>query len=200
MEEFGMNRLTELLRDNRQLISEEILEGVYKSVLDFSGSFIQYDDFTMVIAKFFGTIREAKNYIVTLPASIESIPLLRDYILQIAQNHGLSGHYLEDILLATDEAATNIITHAYKQEKSKRLAFRTKIHIDSEKIFRITFTDEGMPFRIEEVRAPSLSENLLGRRTGGFGVYLIRSLMDNVKYYREGNKNYLMLEKKLSNS
>ena len=59
------------------------------------------------------------------------------------------------------------------------------------------FEDRGRPFDIDEVAQPDVNENLAGRRKGGFGVFLIRSLMDRVQYRREGGVNYLRMEKKV---
>ena len=42
-----------------------------------------------------------------------------------------------------------------------------------------------------------MRQNLAGKRKGGFGVYLIKSLMNRVEYRREGGVNYLFAEKDL---
>lgn len=48
---FGLNRLLEVLKRNRQLTAEEILECILMAVRDFSGGVPQADDETLVIVK-----------------------------------------------------------------------------------------------------------------------------------------------------
>jgi len=198
MEEYGLDRLVQKVQENRNLSADEIIQKVYDDVIQFSGSELHYDDFTMLVTKFSGTIREPKTYTFSFPVRIASVPGIRNCALEIAQKHGLSGHKLEDILLAVDEAATNIITHAFKNEENRANTFDCEIYIESNNIMRITFIDNGIPFLIEEVKEPSIHDNLLGKRIGGFGVYLIRALMDRINYYRENGKNYLVIEKFLN--
>ncbi|WP_016753606.1 ATP-binding protein, partial [Leptospira santarosai] len=51
----------------------------------------------------------------------------------------------------------------------------------------------------KEVQKPSIEDNLSGKRKGGFGVYLIETLMDSVDYSNEGGKNVLVLKKNFQN-
>jgi sigma-B regulation protein RsbU (phosphoserine phosphatase) len=124
--------------------------------------------------------------------------MVRDYILNICQRHGLSGRLMDDILLSSDEAATNIVMHAYKDKPVVNPDFVLELYVDAENIVRLSFQDRGAVFDSEQVQQPDVTENLQGRRKGGFGVYLIRSLMDLVEYKRVNDKNYLICEKKVS--
>jgi len=196
-EEFGMDRFIELLRQSVDKRPAEIIDLVYNEVLAFAGSELQFDDFTMLVARFHGTVQGVKDYHITLPARVESIPALRDFVMQICQRHGLSGQDLEDVLLVSDEAATNIVVHAYQDTVEENPSFECDLQIESNNFVRLLFRDHGRPFRPEEVRDPDLRENLAGKRKGGFGVYLIRSLMNTVEYSRREGVNYLVAEKLL---
>ncbi|HNN60027.1 MAG: SpoIIE family protein phosphatase [Leptospirales bacterium] len=193
-EEFGMDRLMSTLHEVRDRKPEEIVETVYKRVIDFSGSELQYDDFTMLVSRFFGTVRGKSDYHIALPARVESVPALRDFVLNACQRHGLAGQDLEDLLLVSDEAATNIVLHAYRKEDDKP-TFDCDLEIEAGSLFRIQLRDQGIPFKREEVPGPDIRENMAGRRRGGFGVYLIKSLMDSVEYHRKGDTNFFVAEK-----
>lgn len=195
-EEFGMDRLVEILQGAGERSPDEIVDLVFKKVMDFSGSELQYDDFTMLVTRFFGTIRDQKQYHISLPARVESVPLLRDFVLRACHSHGLAGQDVEDILLAADEAATNVILHAYKGADSAA-EFECRLEIEAGARLRIEMTDQGAPFNQDAVPGPDVRENMAGRRRGGFGVYLIRSLMDHVDYFRKDNLNYFVAEKAL---
>jgi len=194
--EFGMDRLMALLESTRNESPEAIVEAGYRKVIEFSGSELQYDDFTMLVARFFGTIRGKMDYHVSLPATVESVPVLRDFILNACQRHGLAGQDLEDVLLVSDEAATNIVLHAYNGDYGEPL-FECELEIESGSLFRIQLKDRGAPFKKEEVPGPDIRENMAGRRRGGFGVYLIKSLMDSVEYHRKDEVNYFVAQKAL---
>ena len=117
--------------------------------------------------------------------------------MQICIRHGLFGDELDDILLVSDEAATNIIVHAYEGTALDSPDFECDLQIESHNYVRINFRDQGQPFHLDRVQQPDVRQNLAGKRKGGFGVYLIKSLMNRVEYRREGGVNYLFAEKDL---
>jgi anti-sigma regulatory factor (Ser/Thr protein kinase) len=61
------------------------------------------------------------------------------------------------------------------------------------KRFVVRLEDEGGAFDIEAAAAPDLSGDLAARGIGGLGIHLMRSLMDEVCYRREANRNILEL-------
>ena len=196
-EEYGLEAFIDLIVSHRNDQPDQLIDRMYRSVMDFSGSDLQYDDFTMLVTRFLGTIRDLGQYNIKLPARVESVPSLRDFIGKVCHRHGLSGQELEDILLVSDEAATNIVLHAYRDTDIAEPEFECSIQIEAGTKMRLEFKDWGQPFRLDEVKNPDLSENMAGRRKGGFGVYLIKSLMDHVAYRREDGVNYLLTEKNL---
>ncbi|RPI01660.1 MAG: ATP-binding protein [Calditrichaeota bacterium] len=91
------------------------------------------------------------------------------------------------IILAIDEACSNIIKHAYKGKSGQSIIITCKI-----KPTRLEFIleDEGEPADIEKIKSRPLHEI----RPGGLGVYLITSVMDKVKYsfgVDRGNRLYM---------
>ena len=63
----------------------------------------------------------------------------------------------------------------------------------------IEFIDEAKPFDpLSESPVPDTSAKLEDRNMGGLGVYLVREMMDEVTYAREGNRNRLTLVTRLS--
>ena len=50
-EQFGENRLTNYLKNNNNLNSRQICEGILLSVKNFSGDMKQFDDMTLVVVK-----------------------------------------------------------------------------------------------------------------------------------------------------
>ena len=60
----------------------------------------------------------------------------------------------------------------------------------------ITFEDTGVAFDPLGVGQPDTSLPAEDRVAGGLGIFLVRKLMDDVTYKREGQKNILQLRKK----
>ncbi len=81
---------------------------------------------------------------------------------------------LEAVGLAVQEAATNIILHAYQREPGRPI--HVAVRGDAERL-EIAITHEGCDFDPNALPSPNFS----GERTSGFGVYLIRELMDEVR-------------------
>ena len=59
--------------------------------------------------------------------------------------------------------------------------------------FCIELIDAGIPFDMLARPAPDLTVDAVQRAVGGLGIPLIRALMDNVTYHREGARNILRL-------
>ena len=199
-DQFGLEKFIRLLRANRERKPAEIIQTVYRSVLEFSGPALQSDDFTMLVSRFQGALEGVREYHLKLPAHKDSIPALRDRLMQICIRHGLFGDELDDILLVSDEAATNILVHAYADTTLSNPDFECDLQIESHNYVRINFRDQGRPFFMDQVKEPDVRQNLAGKRKGGFGVYLIKSLMNRVEYRRENGVNYLFAEKDLQKS
>jgi len=85
--------------------------------------------------------------------------------------------------------------HGYGNDESQELEFRLVAADDS---VTIEFIDEASPFDpLTETPDPDIDAGIEERRIGGLGVYLVREMMDEVKYAREGNRNRLTLVTRL---
>lgn len=95
------------------------------------------------------------------------------------------------VKLVAEELGLNIIGHGYGNDDSQELEFRL---IAADDRVTIEFIDEASPFDpLTETPAPDIGADIEERRVGGLGVYLVREMMDEVKYVREGNRNRLTL-------
>lgn len=92
---------------------------------------------------------------------------------------GFSEKTVYSLQLATDEAATNIIEHAYGGESDDFLDITCEMRGDE---IVIILHDHGKPFNPASVKEPNLSADLASRQVGGLGIYLMRKLMDSVSY------------------
>ena len=92
--------------------------------------------------------------------------------------------------LALEELTLNTITHGRHDELEP-----IEVMLDSaDDLLTIKITDNGLPFNpLEEAPDPGVEDALADRHVGGLGVYLVHTLMDEMKYKRAGGRNCLTL-------
>lgn len=106
---------------------------------------------------------------------------------------------LYGLQLAVYEVCTNIVSHAYgisglRAEDTDRSRIRIDFTITAQpSILIIDFYDTGCPFDLSLISGPDLAEP----QTSGYGLYLIRQLVDEVLYEAEPDRNHWRLTKHL---
>jgi serine/threonine-protein kinase RsbW len=121
---------------------------------------------------------------------------VREFIGRAARQAGFDEEDVANIVLAVDEACTNIIKHAYQYSPNKEIEINI---IPSNQSFEIRIYDTGRTFDPTTLRPPNLKEQLRQYRRGGLGVYLMKRLMDEVEYnFQPGKRNEVRLIKYFS--
>lgn len=99
------------------------------------------------------------------------------------------------IELAIVEAANNIFKHSYDSKRGEPLELVVD-HLGESIVF--TFFDNGLTFDADSVTAPSFDwEKLDDAPEGGWGLFLMSSIMDDLQHKRSGDVNILRMSKKL---
>ena len=92
--------------------------------------------------------------------------------------------------LAVEEALVNIIRYAYEGQTGD-VELRGGIADDQR--FVIEILDSGAPFDVCTLPKPDIHCSIKDRKMGGLGVFLIRRMVDELLYRREGDKNVLTM-------
>ena len=130
----------------------------------------------------------------TFPAKFEFLDEIREFVAQVAREGGFSEKMIYSLQLAADEAASNIIEHAYEGVADASLVITCSMRGDE---ITITMQDRGRPFDPDTVKEPDLKADLSERQIGGLGVYLMRKIMDSVHYESNpGTGNQLTMTKR----
>ena len=133
---------------------------------------------------------------LSVKSATDNLAQIREFMKETALESGFSEDVTGKIVLAVDEACTNIIKHAYKYSPEGNIIISVKF-ADSK--FEISITDEGTHFNPDSIPEPDIKEYYKQKKVGGLGVYLIKKLMDEVKYSTlTGNKNQVILVKYLT--
>ncbi|MFZ5882164.1 MAG: ATP-binding protein [Chloroflexota bacterium] len=119
-------------------------------------------------------------------AKFEFLDEIREFVGKVARAGGFSEREIYNIQLASDEAASNIIEHAYAGISNGTLEVSCEV---KDGVMTIILVDHGAPFDPSEIPAPDLTADLSERKIGGLGIYLMRKLMDEVHYKAEPEKN-----------
>ena len=98
-------------------------------------------------------------------------------------------------VLACDEAATNIVEHAYGGKGAKP-HFVLALNCCKSRV-TATFFDSGTSFDPREIAEPDIRKNLAGVKRGGYGVFLIRKLVDKIVYSARRRLNVTRLVKEV---
>jgi serine/threonine-protein kinase RsbW len=130
---------------------------------------------------------------VTFPANFNFLDEIREYVGQRARKAGFSDKEIYSIQLAADEASSNVIEHAYAGYSNATFELTCDFEKDH---LTITLLDHGKSFDVSKVPAPELNVDLSDRKIGGLGIYLMRKLMDEVRYDITPAGNLLTLVKR----
>jgi serine/threonine-protein kinase RsbW len=57
----------------------------------------------------------------------------------------------------------------------------------------IEIIDSGVPFDVTSLTDPDLTADVGERKIGGLGIFLVKKMVDEVKYRREIDRNILTL-------
>lgn len=96
---------------------------------------------------------------------------------------GVNEDIVFDIHVSFEEALRNAMIHGNKLDPSKLVTVEAEIRHDA---VEIRIEDEGAGFDPKHVPDPTMGENVL--RESGRGVYLMKHLMDEVRYENGGRK------------
>jgi PAS domain S-box-containing protein len=189
---FGLERLEECFRTNHDLTPPALVRAVQESVFAFSQSERLSDDLTSVAIR----IKEAEQPVASAEVDIRSdlkqLRRAREFVRAFCGNLPdvpLDENSTEALVLAVNEAASNIMKHAYHGRTDQSIQLEAQAfygHVS------IRLHHLGDPFDPSTARPPALD----GSRESGFGVYIITQSVDEVRYCRDDRgRNCVALKK-----
>lgn len=126
---------------------------------------------------------------LTVPARFDQLETVRQFVVRAARDAGLNEKGVAAVEMAVDEACSNIIEHAYKGMAGGQIECTCFI---DDRSLTVVLHDYGHPFDFASVPPPDLESSLEERRVGGLGVFLMRALMDEVRYENLGQGGNLL--------
>lgn len=130
-----------------------------------------------------------------IKAALEALAQARHFVHQAALDAGLDEQAAHHCALALDEACTNIVEHGYHRDGAAHI-----IDICCRKDggdFVVMVLDDSPEFDPLAVPDPTPTTSKSDLEPGGWGVFLIKKLMDEVVYDRQDSRNRLIMIKRV---
>ena len=109
----------------------------------------------------------------------------------------MSQKTLMQLELVVEEIFVNIASYAYCPPGSGDVEISCDVVEDTMRVL-ITFSDEGPEFDPLGKEDPDITLGKDERPIGGLGIFLVKKNVDGISYKREGGRNILTVEKRLS--
>ena len=133
---------------------------------------------------------------LTFSAELENLGSMLEFIRNGIEKLGFSGKEINQLQIAAEEALVNIITYAYPDgDGSIEITYSIGNSAEEGKRLEIQIIDWGLAFDPLSLPEPDIETPIEEREIGGLGVYMMRNIMDEVRYAREGDRNTLTLVK-----
>ena len=117
------------------------------------------------------------------PSENRYLHMVHQLTKTLAESTGFEAVEAEQIALAVDEAATNVIQHAYGGEPGHEI----EVHFDPEgESLDIVIFHEGEALGSVPVPEFDLDKLVAEKRKGGLGLTIMRQMMDKVEHGRAG--------------
>lgn len=128
----------------------------------------------------------------TIPAKLENLESMLQFIKNGAEEGGFSRKEINKIQVAAEEALVNVISYAYPDGGGN---VEIRCNAKGPEGLMIEIIDRGIPFDPLSLPEPDIEAPPEEREIGGLGIHIMRNIMDEVSYKRDGDRNILTLTK-----
>lgn len=202
---FGLNRLIQLVEANAHESPEKLEQHIQAEITKFRGDSLGRDDATLLVVKMLPQAETTASKVAgTILKTIDfSYPADTKYLVEISKEithtcrqlptlppGSKANDFIYLLELAISEICTNIIQHAYAGKKGE---ITGRITLLNRGVY-LDFYDTGKSFDPSTIPEPSTNPYQLIE--GGYGLHIVRQIMDVVTYDRHSERgNHWHLEK-----
>ncbi len=134
---------------------------------------------------------------ITVPSDKGRLYEVQGFIESCLSGCGASQKTLTQLELVVEEIFINISSYAYRPPGSGDIGISCSVEEDMMKV-TIVFEDRGPEFDPLEHQDPDVEVDARDRPVGGLGIFLVKRNVDGISYRRDGDRNILTVEKRLS--
>ncbi|MEM6884130.1 MAG: SpoIIE family protein phosphatase [Verrucomicrobiota bacterium] len=181
-EEYGEDRLLKHCATDKD--AKGVLDQIAEAWNDFMSGQPQHDDASLLLLDWRGS---TPNPELNIDCATGNLSSARDYIEAWSKFCGYDDITVGQIVLACDEATTNVYRYAYEGNGGP-ITFRVSVDEENMKIILI---DQGIPVELCKIKGRELDD----LRPGGLGTVLLKQVFDKVEYQPQSVGTHLVLEK-----
>jgi anti-sigma regulatory factor (Ser/Thr protein kinase) len=119
--------------------------------------------------------RESETIHLRVASHPENLARIRCLMSEVTSKISLAGQEPGSIILAVDEACSNIIKHSCKNDDTRTIDLSVRLKSNA---LIISIVDDGILFGVDELKSRDLKEV----KPGGLGLHIIKQVMDTVVY------------------
>lgn len=134
------------------------------------------------------TTRKGDTVEIRAPGQGRVLARIRSLVADLARQVGFDETEVDQIQLAVDEACSNVVQHAYHPGHAHEWLWqhrdpeiRLKLRAESDRLV-IAINDHGRHFDFDSYQHVTLPERIQSMASNGYGIAMIRALMDEVRY------------------
>jgi sigma-B regulation protein RsbU (phosphoserine phosphatase) len=218
-EEYGIENLLAVLNADKDASLKEQNDRVLESLTKFQEDTGQFDDITMLTFKYIGgtaegevsesaertteepakssdpALRDTSFKERILPAKIENTETAVEFVKNELISAGCVLPMAKRIGLAVEELFVNIASYAYPDGEGEA---GVKVSFPEPDTVQIELTDEGVPYDPLAKEDPDITRPFKERQAGGLGIYMSKTIMDDMKYDHTDGCNHVVMTKKIT--
>ena len=137
-------------------------------------------------------VENAVEQVFRIRNNFSDLPGALDRVEEFCLGCALATETALEMRLVAEEVLTNFVKYAHAATEEHVIALRLSASTES---VRLEFRDQGVPFNPLDAAIPDLTNRPEERGIGGLGVALVKALVDEATYVREGSVNVLVLIK-----
>jgi anti-sigma regulatory factor (Ser/Thr protein kinase) len=131
---------------------------------------------------------------VTVQNQISELLRLNKFISDFWIENQLAPDIEFGVSLALEEAFTNVVRYGFEDVGEHQILVRLSLE---DGWITLSVEDDGIPFNPLEVPPPDVNSPIEERAIGGLGIHLVKNVVDQLQYTRQGGRNRLVMKMKI---
>ncbi len=136
---------------------------------------------------------------LTIKNDVSEMAALEPFVEQVSETYKIDPATCFQLQLALDESLTNSVLYAYPDQKDMPITLEADL-VEEEGQRKLSFCliDQGIPFDpLAQAPDVDITMPVEDRPIGGLGIFLVKQMMDEIFYKRDGDRNILTMIKKI---
>ena len=135
-----------------------------------------------------------RDWEISLDGNVRELERLTAWIAEFCAANALEGDVEFDLNLVLEELFTNSVRHGGCQGMPDAARIRLGLTDDG---VSVEYSDRGAAFNPLDAPEPDLAAPLMERQPGGLGVFMVRRVVQDLRYHRRGESNQITMTRRM---